>query len=283
MVILVIGATGNVGGAALRELARAGAPVRALSRNPDRVPPLGPSVEAVHGDVERPETIAAALAGVDRVLLCANAGDLPAREAEVMALAEDAGVAHLVLLSSLGVAYNAGSGPEHAPSERRLQASPSLAWTILRPIAFMSNALRWARSITATGAFEEPTGEGRQAMIHPADIGAVAAVALTTPGHEGRTYDLTGPESLTSAQYAHTLSVVLGRPVRHADIAEDAYRAQFTRYGAPPALIDSILAYFALVRTGRLDMVTPDVEALLGRPARSFHDWATQYATAFAG
>lgn len=279
-VILVIGATGNVGGAALRDLARAGASVRALSRNPGRVPDLGPHVEPVEGDVERPETVAAAMAGVEKVLLCAGGRDLPATEAEVMGLAEKASVTHLVLLSSLGVEYGAGSGPVHEPSERRLRAS-SLAWTILRPITFMTNTLRWRDSIAATGTFEEPTGTGTQAMIDPADIGAVAARVLTTPGHEGRVYELTGPASLTSAQYAEKLSTALGREVRHVDVPEDVYRARFANYGAPASFIESMLTFYALIKAGKLAMVTPDVERLLGRPGRTFDAWAADNAAAF--
>ncbi len=278
--ILVIGATGNVGGSAVRDLAEAGVPVRALSRHPDRTPDLGPHVEPVYGDVERPETIASALTGVERVLLCANSEDLTAREAEVVRLAEEASVRHLVLLSSLGVELGAGSGPVHAPSERMLQAS-SLPWTILRPITYMTNTLRWRHSIAATGTFEEPSGDGRQAMIHPADIGSVAAHVLTTPGHEARTYELTGPEALTSAEYAAKLSAALGREVRHVNIGEEVYRQRFASYGAPPSFVDSLMTLYALVRDGRLDMVSPDVENLLGRTGRTFDEWAHANAGAF--
>jgi uncharacterized protein YbjT (DUF2867 family) len=189
-------------------------------------------------------------------------------------------VVHLVLLSSHGVELGAGSGPAHEPGERRLRAS-SLPWTILRPITFMSNALRWRDSIAETGTFDEPSGDGRQAMIHPADIGAVAAKALTTPGHEGVVYELTGPEALSSAQYAQKLSAAIGRPVRHVDVAEDVYRDRFVRYGAPPALVESLMRLYALVKSGDLDMVTPDVEAVLGRPARGFDEWARDNANAF--
>jgi uncharacterized protein YbjT (DUF2867 family) len=279
-VILVIGATGNVGGAAVRDLAAAGVKVRALSRNPARVPSYGPHVEAVQGDVERPESVAEAMKGVDRILLCAGGSDLPTQEADVIRLAEEASVTHLVLLSSLGVELGAGSGPVHEPSERRLRAS-SLPWTILRPITFMSNALRWRDSIAATGTFEEPTGTGTQAMIHPADIGSVAARVLTTSGHEGRTYELTGPEALSSAEYAAKLSAALGRPVRHVDIPEDVFRERFNRFGAPPSFVQAMVTFYALIRGGNLAMVTPDVQELLGRPGRSFDEWAWEHAAAF--
>lgn len=279
-VILVVGATGNVGAAAVRELARAGTEVRALSRHPDRVPAFGGHVEAVYGDTEQPETLAAALAGADGVLLCAGGRDLAAADAAVIRLAEEASAAHLVLLSSLGVEYGAASGPVHAPGEASLRAS-SLGWTILRPIAFMTNTLRWRDAIAATGAFEEPTGTGAYAMIDPADIGAAAAATLTTPGHEGKVYALTGPEALTSAQYAEKLSGALGREVRHVDIAEDTYRAGLAGYGAPASFVDAMLTFYALIRSGRLAMVTSDVEVLTGRPPRTFDAWAAEHADDF--
>lgn len=278
--ILVIGATGHIGGRALRDLATAGVNVRALSRNPAKLPSLGDHVEAVAGDLDHPRTIAAALEGVDRVLLSAASNNPVVHEANVIRQAGDAGVGHLVLVSSLGVDYGVGSGPAHQPGEVALRSS-GLSWTILRGMAYMTNALRWCDTIRSSGAFYEPTGTGRQAMIDPEDIGAVAAKVLTSPGHEGKTYELTGPVALSSDDYAAKLAAAAGRPIRHVDIPDDAFRDAMLNAGVPSAVLEPVAGFYALVKAGRLDIVTPTVEEILGRPASTFDAWAERNAAAF--
>lgn len=278
--ILVIGATGNIGGRALRDLAGAGVAVRALSRNPSKLPSLGDHIETVAGDLDHPDTIAAALAGIDRVLLSAASSNPVLHEANVIRQAREAGVEHLVLISSLGVEYGVGSGPAHQPGEVALRSS-GLSWTILRGMAYMTNALRWRDTIRSSGAFYEPTGTGRQAMIDPEDIGAVAAKVLTTPGHEGMTYELTGPEALSSDDYAAKLAAAVGRPIRHVDIPADAFRDAMLKAGVPQVVLDPVAGFYALVKAGRLDMVTPTVEEIVGAPAGTFDAWAERNAPAF--
>lgn len=279
--ILVIGAGGKVGGHAVRHLVDRGLGVRTFNRNPARIEALGLGVDAVGGDLDRPETLLPALESVDKVLLVAPGFDIPAQEHSVIGAAEQAGVEHLVLLSSLGVDAGVASGPLHAPGEDRLRSS-ELAWTILRPAVFMANALMWRDTIRAEHVFYEPTGSGRHAMIDPADIGAVGAEVLASPGHEGRTYELTGAEAITSADCAATLSTVLGAEVRHVDVPDEAFRAGMSQAGAPPPLVDSLARYYAMVKAGEFETVTPTVADLLGRPPRTFAEWATENAAAFA-
>lgn len=278
--ILVIGASGKVGGQAVRQLVGKGLAVRAFTRDPARVEALA-GVEAVQGDLDRPETVPPALAGVDKVLLVAGGWDIPAEEAGVIDAAEEAGIDHLVLLSSLGVEAGVASGPFHAPGEARLRAS-SLAWTILRPGFFMANAMMWRDTIVGQGVIYEPTGTGRHALVHPADVGDVAAEVLSSTGHEGRTYDLTGPEALGSADCAAALSAVLGTGVRHVDIPDAAFRDGMASAGVPPPMADNLARYYAMVKAGDFAMVTGDVPDILGRPARTFGQWAAENAAAFA-
>lgn len=279
--ILVIGATGNVGSQAVRALVAKGAAVRAFSRDATRVGGLGPGVDAVEGDLDRPETLTPAFQGVEKVLVVAGGNNIPAEDGNVIDEAEKAGVAHVVLLSSLGVEHRVASGPMHRPGEERLRSS-ALRWTILRPSVFMSNALMWRDTIRAQGIFYEPTGTGAHAMIHPGDVGEVGAEVLTSDGHEGRTYELTGPEAITAARCAATLSTVLGREVRHVDVPDEAFRQGLSASGAPPALVDSLARYYTMVRAGEFAMVTSTVPELLGRPARSFDQWALEHRAAFA-
>lgn len=278
--ILVIGASGKVGSQAVRQLVGKGLEVRAFGRDPARIEALGLGVETVQGDLDEPATVPPALVGVDKVLLVAGGWDIPAEETNVIEAAESSGVEHLVLLSSLGVEAGVASGPLHAPGEERLRLS-SVPWTILRPGFFMANAMMWRDSILAEGAIFEPTGTGGHALVHPADVGDVAAEVLTSAGHAGRTYELTGPEALTSADCATTLAAVLGRDVRHVDIPDQVFRDGMAKAGAPPPLVDNLARYYAMVNAGQFDMVTPTVEDLLGRPARSFHEWAVENAAAF--
>ncbi len=279
--ILVIGAGGKVGTPAVRRLLEKGVEVRALTRDPARTAAAWPDIEAVVGDLDRAETLPPALEGVEKVLLIAAGNDLVTEEANVIDAAVAAGVGHVVLLSSQGVMAGVASGPFHVPGEERLRAS-GLSWTILRPSIFMANSVMWRDTIAAQGVIYEPTGTGAHAMIHPADIGEVAAEVLTSPGHEGQTYELTGPKAITSADCAAALSAVLGTEVRHVDIGDEAFRQAMGGAGAPPALVDSLARYYAMVRAGEFDRVTPAVADILGRPGRTFAEWATENAAAFA-
>ena len=148
--ILVTGATGKVGGQALRRLVDKGSDVRALVRDPAKIAALGLGVEAVQGDLDKPETLPPAMAGVDKVLIVAGGWDIPGEDANMIAAAEAAGVGHVVLLSSLGVQAGVASGPFHAPGEEKLR-STRLSWTILRPGFYMANALMWRDTVVGQG------------------------------------------------------------------------------------------------------------------------------------
>ena len=278
--ILVTGASGRVGGQALRRLVEKGLDVRAFVRDPAKIEALGLGVEAVQGDLDKLETIPPALAGVDKVLVVAGGWDIPTEDANMIAAAEEAGVGHLVLLSSLGVEAGVASGPFHAPGEAKLR-STTLDWTILRPGFFMANALMWRDTVVGQGVIYEPTGDGRHALLHPADVGDVAAEVLSTSGHESQTYELTGPEAVSTADCAKALSAALAREVRHVDVPDEAFREGMSKAGAPAPLVDNLARYYAMVKAGEFDMVTPTVPDLLGRPARAFQEWVAENADAF--
>lgn len=279
--ILVTGATGKVGGQALRRLVEKGLDVRAFVRDPAKIEALGLGVETAQGDLDKPETIPPAMAGVDKVLVVAGGWDIPAEDANVIAAAEAAGVGHVVLLSSLGVEAGVASGPFHAPGEEKLRAS-GLGWTILRPAFYMANAMMWRDTVVGQGVVYEPTGSGRHAIVHPADVGDVAAETLASDGHAGQTYELTGPVAISSADCAAALSGALGREIRHVDVPEEAFRAGLAQAGVPAPVADNLARYYAMVKAGEFKMVTSTVADLLGRPARTFQEWATENAGAFS-
>ncbi|HEY1954183.1 MAG TPA: SDR family oxidoreductase [Polyangiaceae bacterium] len=273
--ILVTGATGNIGKPLVRELAEKRAGVRVLVRDAKKAPP---DVEVAVGDLDDAAAVARATRGVDSAfMLCAS----PAQEASFVESAKKAGVKRVVMLSSGGVPFAVGGGPAHAAGEEILRAS-GLAWTILRPWEFMSNALRWIPTVRAQGSVFEPAGDGKTPLIDPRDIAAVAAHVLVSEGHDGKIYDLTGPVAIGRAEMVETLAKAIGKPLRYVDTPETAFGDQMTKMGLPAFVLEPVLGFYRMVREGKMEETKPDVERLLGRKARSFADWVAENARAFA-
>ncbi len=279
--ILVTGATGTVGRLLVTDLVAAGADVRALSRTPERAG-LPAGVEVVPSDLGRPETLPSALQGIERVFLLSGGPEGPEHDANLIAAAQQAGVGHVVTLSVLGADHGANDPITswHLAGERAVTAS-GMAWTILRPGAFMSNALMWAPSIKAQGVVYAPFAHAKTAAVDPADIAAVAARALTEPGHEAKTYPLTGPELLAAADQVEALGAALGRPLRLVDVPPEAAKAAMVDSGMPAELADAVIASMAQAGTDHAMAVLPTVEQVTGRPARSFAEWAAAHLEAF--
>ncbi len=274
--ILVTGATGNVGSEVVRALREAGEPVRALVRDPSAAVP--DAVEIVSGDLDRPESLATALAGVTAVFLLPGFQDMPG----VLAQIRKSGVARVVLLSG----GSAGDGdPDNAISSYMARSEAAvresgLPWTFLRPASFMTNALRWIPELRAGDEVREPFPHVRVASIDPYDIAAVATRALLSAKHEGQIYYLSGPEPLLPADRLAILGEVLGRTLTLRALSPDEARAELTA-AMPAKYVD---AFFRFYIDGTLDesMVRPTVADITGRPPRTFREWATAHARAFA-
>ena len=283
MTILVFGATGTTGGEVARQLIEARQNIRVLARDPSRAGAFAGRAEIVQGDLADPQSLARALAGVDKLYLVSgtHGGCDPDLEANAIDAAEATGVRHVVKLSVIGAEAPRDTFAEwHARSEARLRSS-RLTWTMLRPHFFMSNSLRWADAIRSQGAFFQPTGEGRWAAIDPADIGAVAVAALTQRGHEGQVYDLSGPQSLSGAEYAVKLAAAIGKPVRFIDAPPAATRDGLLRSGMPSLNADALMNLFAAMKAGKLDFVSDGVRKATGRDAATFDEWARRNVAAF--
>jgi uncharacterized protein YbjT (DUF2867 family) len=138
--------------------------------------------------------------------------------------------------------------------------------------------LMWG--VKEQGALFLPMGDGKDTPIDPRDIAAVAVKVLTTPGHAGKVYELTGPEFLSFAEMLRTMSTVVGKPLKYVDVPEATARGGMLAAGVPPAVADSVLRYFAGVKAGKIYPPTPTVAELLGRPARTFEQWAKDHAVA---
>jgi uncharacterized protein YbjT (DUF2867 family) len=273
--ILVTGATGHVGREVLRELAGRGGSVRAMTRRPESLR-TDPRVEVVRGDFGDPASLEAALDGVDAVFsMSAQAIFAEPTPTHDIALAEACRRARVRRIVKLSVLGGGGRNPE-SPIVRWVRAAEGTVtasgaeWTLLRPGRFMSNTLAWAPMIRSGAEVSIPMAHRRTASIDPADVASIAVLALTSDGHAGQAYELSGPEALTPAEELDILSQVLGRPLPLNALSNDAARAGMLRYGMPDVVVDSILAD---ARGEHGSEVLPTVQALLGRPPRRFADW----------
>lgn len=275
--ILVTGATGNIGSALLQELRALGAgPLRGLTRDIARAAfPEG--VEAVAGDFAETASLKPALEGVRSLFLVSRMGS----DAEIVEAAERAGVEHVVLVSSITVQTHPHLGPagENLAVEQLLQGS-GMTWTVLRPTQFASNALWWAGTIREHETVRVPYADIGLPTIHPADIASVARVALTESGHHGRTYALTGPERVTARQQVGAIATALGRKVAFAEISrQEAHRQMAVFLGNEAA--DAVLDLTGGDVNDELLTVRDTVSRITGAPARTFQQWASENTTAF--
>lgn len=275
--ILVIGATGTVGSEVVRQLVATGERPRALVRDPATARQrLGDQVEHVVGDLDRPETIAAALAGVDRVfLLTTQSSRQPEWERAVIGAAARTGVGQLVKLSVFRADEQSPLqvARQHGQAERVL-AQSGLAATILRPVFFMQNLL----AMVHDGAIATAAGDGRVAMVDARDIAAVAVATLTGGGHAGKTYTLTGPEALSFYQVASVLSRQTGRPLRHVRVPPDKVRVALQGRGVAAWYADDMAKLHSMLAVGYEEVVTDDIHRVTGRPPRTLAQFAGDHA-----
>ena len=283
--LLVTGATGNVGSRVVRELRERGAPVRAFVRDPDKAAAmLGDDVELAVGDFGDSGSLRAALDGVDGVFLaCSNQPRQVEYETRVIDAAEATGVRRIVKLSALGaqVGSPVAFWDWHDGIERRLRAS-SIPSVILRPTFSMANLLASAEAIKYTGKLFAPAKDAGISMIHPQDVAAVASVALTEDGQDGKMYTLTGPEAITFGQVAGLLWQALGREIEYLNVPDEAALQGMTEQGMPEFAAAQIVTIFGILRGGAQERTTDTVRVLTGRNPYTFADFAREHARLFA-
>lgn len=286
--ILVTGAAGLAGSAVIREFVRSSYSVRALvsDRANARNLAVFPTAEVVEGDLSRPETLNEALAGVDRVLLISSSDQQMAEtQSTFIDAAKSSGVRHIVKFSGLSAADVDTPfvfGSMHAEIERYLEGS-GLSWTHLRPSQFMTEYLREVPTILAQGALFLPLEDAKLVPVDVADIAKAAYLLLTTPGHEGRTYAMSGPEALTMEEIAGQISLAVGRTVRYVSVSREERRRALLAAGVPSFSVDALDVQAGERLKGTEAIVHPETHAALGISPTTFAEFVRRNAGAFLG
>ncbi|TVX92396.1 SDR family oxidoreductase [Paenibacillus agilis] len=269
MTILVTGATGTVGRHVVDQLLRRGQKVRALTRNPQAILPEG--VEIAVGDLSDPSTLDAAFEGVTAIhLMTTGAEYVPLQTGlEIVALAKKAGVRKVTVLWT----------GEKGSVEQAVEAS-DLEWTQLQPVEFMSNVRKWTDSISKEGIVRDLFSGSLNASVHEADIGRVAAVALTEDGHAGKEYILTGPEVLSVTDQVRIIGEAIGQTLTLLETTEEEEREQMRKMGVREDVINFVISWH-LNPPPIAYTVLPTIEEVLGQPAYTFKQWAEENASYF--
>jgi uncharacterized protein YbjT (DUF2867 family) len=284
--ILLTGATGTAGSEISKALQRMGVRHRSLVRNRAKAAAnASPLVDLVEADLSLPETLPAALEGVEKALiLTASSPDSPQLERSFVRAAKRAGVRYVVKFSAYGASLKAPHffGRQHGEGERALEDS-GLPFTMLRPNGFFQNFLGNAASIQSRSALHAPAGEMKFSPVDVRDIAAVAAHVLTEPGHEWQRYTITGPEALSHAEIAERFSKVLGHTIEYVAVAEDAAREWMLAAGMPPWTVDKVQDLYRYYRSGAADEVTYNVERVGRKAPIRFEQFVRDHAAVFGG
>ena len=260
MRVLVTGATGKAGRAALRALLERGAEGRALVRDPETAD-LPAEEEVVRGDLAEP---GAAFDGAEAAFLLSGFADPDTAE-----LAERAGVRRVARLWS---GY-------WGPVEDAFSRSP-VEWTALQPGSFLGNSVVWADGIRERGEVAEPFVDVAESMVHEADVGAVGAAVLLEPGHAGRVYELTGGEAVSVRDRIDALAEALDRPLKLIELSEAEARRRWRSEGYDEGLVEALVGWMQRPPE-EATRVSPDVERVLGRPPLTFAAWLSEHLDAF--
>jgi len=281
--ILVTGSTGNVGSQLIPALREAGERVRALVHDESKGQPLRDiGAEVVVGDMESPETLGKAVAGVDKVYLITSGGQTGATQARSLIEAVKS-VGRLPIVRQTGFGSSKSRIiQQHEEIEKLLEAS-GLPYTLIKPTFFMQNMMMAAQTVASDGMVYMPFKNGRLGMIDVRDVVDVAFKVLTSAGHDGKTYVLTGPASISLHDVADGLTKALGKQVTYVDVPPEAAREAIVGMGIPEWDADGYLELFEGYSEGFADMTAPHVEQLTGHPARSFETFARDFAQAFGG
>lgn len=279
--ILVTGATGNVGSQIVQQLLARGEKVRVFTREVDKIVGLGNKVESTLGDFTQPDTFAQAVSGVQAIFMMNGALDGKLFR-ELVGIAQAKGSPRVVFLSSTFAAEpDLRIGQLHKDKEDAL-AESGLPFAIVRANGFMTNVYQWIASIKAEGVVYNAMGDGPTAPVDPEDIAAVAVYALTTPLLSETLFEVTGGTLLTAAEKVALISKYLGKPIRIIDVPPAKAVEGLVANGIPQHVAAALGQSFEAIRAGRVTQITDTVQRVTGRPPHTFEKWAQKHAARFA-
>lgn len=273
--ILVLGATGTVGGAVVQRLQNSEYDVVAAVRNLEKGD-FGPGVERRWLDLSQAESYAPALEGIQAVFMIAPPflPDLPGIFSALISTAAQAGVQHIVLSTAMGADQDPNNPLYQV--EQALQSS-GIAFTILRPNFYAQNYLTYDGESTRQGVIFLPAGDGKASYIDVRDIAEAVAHAFADPAHRGQAYTLTGPEGLDQNEIARIMAESSGRDFQYLNPSEDAYVQALREHQVPDSAIHELTTVYALIRQGLVGGVSPDFERLTGKTPTSFRAFAQEF------
>jgi uncharacterized protein YbjT (DUF2867 family) len=282
--ILITGASGNAGGAVLREVLKNGSGVQAMYRSKEDTAKVPHGATAVIADFADQQSLSRALEGIDTVyLVCSPVRELVQLESNMIDACREAGVKRIVLNSALGAGDFAKSFPSwHRKVEDKLKGS-GMDFTILRPNGFMQNLIAYfAPSIRAEGAFYQSTGNAKVSHIDMRDIAVAAAKILSSPAHHsGKIYELNGAEALSYAEIAEKISKATGRKVQYVDIPANAQRKALLDMGMPDFLVTALLELQEYYASGKASKVDGTLESLIPRAPTTMDEFLKEFADQF--
>jgi uncharacterized protein YbjT (DUF2867 family) len=283
MNLLITGATGEVGSRVVAELLEHAIRPRLLVRNSEKARALfHDRVEIFSGDLADPASAREAFKGIDTLYLLNIGPEIPQRDKIAAVIAREEGVSHIVKLSSLDVEYNLAIGAWHEKGEAAIRAT-GVPYTFVRPTGFMSNLLAWAPAIKAEGIVRSSTAGGRRPFIHPADVASVSVAALLNGKYANQALSITGPESLTFADFTASIAEAIGKPLSYQVLSDDEARQRYARVSGSPEETEAHVALWRAIRENRLADTTDDVEKILGRKPRALPQWIAENLSAFIG
>ena len=281
MKYLITGATGDVGSKVVELLIRRGERPGVFVRDAHKARSrFGDRVDIFVGDLAKPESLRAALEGVEEFFLVNAGPQIPVRDEAAAKAAKAAGVKHIVKLSSFDVQYGLAIGVWHERGEAAVRAS-GVPYTFIQPAGFMSNLLAWAPSVKAEGVVRASTGDGRRAFIHSGDIAAVAVKALTTRAYDHQSLPITGPEALTFPEITTRIGTTIGKQLRFEPISDEEARQRYSVISGSDEETEAHVSLWRAIREGRLSIVTDNIERILGRKPIVLEHWLLENAAAF--
>lgn len=284
--ILVTGATGSIGSQVVSILKSKQVPFRAGVHSDSKAAALeNQGIEAVVVDLNSINSIEKAMRGIDKVFsLSPFVPNLAELGKNIVKAAKSAGIKYIVRSSGLG-ADNPNAitlGRWHGEAEMAVEDS-GIPFTIVRPGPFMQNYINFhAHTIKQQGAFYGAQGEGKVSLIDVRDVAEVMVKVLTSGGHEGRAYDITGPEAISNYEIARILTEITGRQIKYMDVPDGAVRKGMLDAGMPEELVNALMELISISRAGYVSAVIPTVESLLGRKPGTFRRFAEDFKSAFA-